>query len=120
MQGLPQLDARSTAQLYSQTALPPVSPETWRSLRNSPSPTRTGRRFYSPTARPEPGTLNHLLSPPVIDPVLGAPPEALGPQFDLAYEACAAFGWSAVSAPGFEADDIIDGDFSNPYILPVI
>lgn len=76
--------ARSTAQLYSQTALPPDSPETWRSLRNSPSsptrtgpssPTRTGRRFYSPTARPEPGTLNHLLSPPVIDPVLGASPE---------------------------------------------
>ena len=70
--------ARSNAQLYSQTALPPVSPETWRSLRSTPSPTRTGRRFYSPsTARPEAGTLNHLLSPPVIDPVLGAPPEPM-------------------------------------------
>lgn len=35
------------------------------------------------------------------------PPPTLGPQFDLAYEACQAFGWTAVSAPGFEADDII-------------
>jgi hypothetical protein len=37
----------------------------------------------------------------------GAPPEALGPQFDLAYEACRAFGWPAVAAPGYEADDVI-------------
>ena len=36
-----------------------------------------------------------------------APPESLGPQFDLAYEACEAFGWATFSLPGYEADDII-------------
>lgn len=58
--------ASSSAQLYSRwalarTMLSPVSPETWRSPRSTPSPPRTGRRFYSPSAvRPEPFTFNHL------------------------------------------------------------
>lgn len=36
-----------------------------------------------------------------------ASPEDLGPQMELAQEACEAFGWPAVAAPGFEGDDII-------------
>jgi DNA polymerase I len=34
-------------------------------------------------------------------------PDDLHPQFDIAYEALEAFGWPSVSAPGYEADDII-------------
>jgi DNA polymerase-1 len=35
------------------------------------------------------------------------PPPDLGPQFALAWEASEALGWPVVTAPGFEADDII-------------
>lgn len=37
----------------------------------------------------------------------GPSPEDLHPQFEIAYEALEAFGYPAMSAPGFEADDII-------------
>lgn len=37
----------------------------------------------------------------------GPPPEDLGHQFDIAIEACQAFGFRAFAAPGFEADDVI-------------
>uniref|UniRef100_A0A7S2RH59 5'-3' exonuclease domain-containing protein n=1 Tax=Rhizochromulina marina TaxID=1034831 RepID=A0A7S2RH59_9STRA len=36
-----------------------------------------------------------------------APPDDLIPQFHLAQEACRAFSWTVLSAPSFEADDII-------------
>jgi DNA polymerase-1 len=35
------------------------------------------------------------------------PPPELGPQFGLAREASEALGWPVVTAPGFEADDVI-------------
>jgi DNA polymerase I len=34
-------------------------------------------------------------------------PVDLGHQFDIAKDACDAFGWRSFSAPGFEADDVI-------------
>ena len=37
----------------------------------------------------------------------GPPPESLGPQFDVAFEACEAFGWPYVAMEGYEADDLI-------------
>lgn len=37
----------------------------------------------------------------------GPPPPSLGPQFDVAFDACDAFGWSRLAVPGYEADDII-------------
>ncbi len=36
-----------------------------------------------------------------------APPEDLVPQFELAMEACRAMGWPVLTAPGFEADDVL-------------
>ena len=35
------------------------------------------------------------------------PPVDLGPQFEIAHNMCRAFGWPALTAPGFEADDLI-------------
>lgn len=36
-----------------------------------------------------------------------APPDDLVPQFELAMEACRAMGWPVLTAPGFEADDVL-------------
>lgn len=85
------MTARSAAQLWSQTRLPPVSPaSSTRSLASlRPPPMRTGRRFPASDGAPyQPGSSMHLLGG-------GPPPE---PPAHVPKRACSAFVDEMVNA----------------------